>query len=58
MTPTADPKIYDEDSVFNRLFSQERPPRRPTKAERMARIFADAPSNESAIKVSDFLPDY
>jgi len=58
MTPKADPKTYDEDSVFNRLFAAETKPRGSTKTERMTRIFADATNTEPEIKVSDFLPSY
>jgi len=58
MTPSADPNIYDEDSVFRKLFAEDKKPRPPTKAERMARIFEDVPIREPVIKVSDFLPRY
>jgi len=63
MTLKLDPDIYDEDSVFNQLFAAETKPRRPTQADRMARIFAEAletesPTNEIDIKVSDFLPRF
>lgn len=58
MTPTTDPTIYDEDSVFNTLFAAEKKPRTPTKAERMAQIFAEANTPEAPISVEDFLPVY
>lgn len=58
MTPTKAPDIHDENSVFRRLFSDETKPRKVTQADRMADIFADAPTREPAIKASDFLPSY
>jgi len=58
MTPSASPDIHSEDSVFRRLFSEEKKPRKVTKVERMERVFATAASTEGPIKVSDFLPRY
>ena len=58
MIPAKAPDIESEDSVFRRLFSDEKKPRKVTRAERMARVFADAPSNETEINVGDFLPSY
>ena len=58
MTLPTPPDIHSEDSVFRKLFSDEKKPRKVTKAERMKRVFADAMSTEGPIKVSDFLPSY
>ena len=51
-------RLYDENSVFNKLFKDDKPPSPPTKAERMAAIFEDAMTTETNIQVSDFLPIY
>jgi hypothetical protein len=58
MTPPSSLDTYDENSVFNRLFANEKKPRKPTQAERMAKIFAQAPREPETISVSDFLPRY
>lgn len=58
MNPSTSHDIYSEDSVFRKLFSDEKKPRKMTKTERMARVFAEAKSTEPPIKVSDFLPNY
>lgn len=58
MTMHANTRLYDEDSVFNQLFTKEKKPRRPTQAERMASLFADAPTSEPPFKAADFLPCY
>lgn len=58
MAPLSDPKILDENSVFARVLSAEKRPRKPTQGERLAAIFADAPAQKSPIKVADFLPRY
>lgn len=58
MTLPKSPDIHSEDSVFRKLFSDEKKPRKVTKAERMERVFADAVSMEDPISVSDFLPSY
>ena len=58
MTPSASPDIHSEDSVFRKLFSDEKKPRKVTKAERMERVFADAVSMEGPIRVCNFLPSY
>ena len=58
MTPSKSPDIHSEDSVFRKLFSDEKKPRKVTKAERMERVFADAISTEGPIRVCNFLPRY
>ena len=58
MTPSASPDIHSEDSVFRKLFSEEKKPRKATQAERMERVFAGAMSTEGPINISDFLPRY
>ena len=58
MTLPKSPDIHSEDSVFRKLFSNEKKPRKVTKAERMERVFADAVSMEGPINISDFLPRY
>ena len=58
MTPPLSLDTYDENSVFNRLFADEKKPRKPTQAERMAKIFAQAPREAETINVADFLPNY
>jgi len=56
MTPSTDPNIYDEDSVFNRLLSPDKPKRRISSSQRLSNIFAEAPAKAETINVSDFLP--
>jgi len=58
MTPSKSPDIHSEDSVFRKLFSDEKKPRKVTKAERMERVFADPISTEGPIRVCNFLPSY
>jgi hypothetical protein len=58
MTPPSSLDTYDENSVFNRLFAENKKPRKPTQAERMAKIFAQAPREPETIDVADFLPSY
>ena len=58
MTLPTPPDIHSEDSVFRKLFSDEKKPRKVTKAERMERVFADPISTEGPIRVCDFLPSY
>jgi len=58
MTLPTPPDIHSEDSVFRKLFSDEKKPRKVTKAERMERVYADAVSMEGPINISDFLPSY
>ena len=58
MTLPTPPDIHSEDSVFRKLFSDEKKPRKVTKTERMERVFADAVSMEGPINISDFLPRY
>ena len=50
--------IYDENSVFNKFLSDEKPVRKPTESERLAKVFADAPHAAGPIDVADFLPVY
>jgi hypothetical protein len=69
MTAMKSPDIYDENSVFRKLFTEEPKFRKRTQAERMAKIFGDvgpakappalnAPIDDAPIKVSDFLPRF
>ena len=58
MAPLSDPKILDENSVFTRVLSEKKTPRKPSSGERLSAIFAQAPTQESPIDVSDFLPVY
>lgn len=58
MTATTDPKVYDENSVFNRLFAEETREARPSKGERLASIFANVEAQAEPIRVQDFLPSY
>ena len=58
MTLPTPPDIHSEDSVFRKLFSDEKKPRKATKPERIERVFANAASTEGPISVSDFLPSY
>ena len=58
MTPSTPPDLHSEDSVFRKLFSDEKKPRKITKSERLERVFADAVSTEGPVNVSDFLPRY
>jgi len=58
MTPVSDPKILDENSVFTRVLSERKTPRKPTQGERLAAIFEQAPAQEDRLDVTDFLPVY
>ena len=58
MAPLSDPKILDENSVFKRVLSGEKRPRKPTQGERLAAIFAQTPAEEAPIEVADFLPRF
>jgi len=58
MTPVSDPKILDENSVFTRMFSEQKRPRKATPSERLSAIFEQPSAEEAPIKVADFLPRY
>jgi len=49
---------FDEDSVFNRLFSPKKLNSRNTPITRLEHIFADAPTPAEVIDVKDFIPVY
>jgi len=58
MTAEINARLYDEDSVFNRLFAEGKPKVGPSKGERLRTMFADVQTSAETVKVSDFLPSY
>ena len=56
MSGPTPPDIYSEDSVFRKLFSETKKPKRPTQSERLAKIFSHEPSQNTSLDVADFLP--
>lgn len=58
MTPKANPEIYDENSVFNRLFAEKPQDPKPNPANRIERVFAEVEAPVEVINVADFLPSY
>lgn len=50
------PDIYDENSVFKKLFADEKAPQKAPRPNRLKEIFKDAPNQEPPISVGDFLP--
>ena len=58
MENTTQPDLHSEDSVFRKLFGEEKKPQKATQAERTDRVFADTKAPEYSLKVSDFLPSY
>ncbi len=58
MKTDAQARLYDEDSVFNRLFAEDKPPSQPGQGDRLRDIFSGAKTTEKSIAVEDFLPRY
>jgi len=50
------PDIYDENSVFRKLFADESPAQKASRPNRLEKIFKEAPHQEPPIHVGDFLP--
>lgn len=50
------PEIYDENSVFRKLFADEGPAQKASRPNRLETIFKEAPHQEPAIQAGDFLP--
>jgi len=58
MTRDSTARLYDEDSVFRRLFEDEEKPEKANKPVGMEQANSDADTTEMPIRVSDFLPRY
>lgn len=50
------PDIYDENSVFKRLFADEKAQQKASRPNRLPTIFKEAPNQEPPLSVGDFLP--
>lgn len=56
MNAPTKPDIYDENSVFRKLFADETPLEHTPQVKRLERVMKDTPKTEAPIVVADFLP--
>jgi len=51
-------KLYDENSVFNRLFKDEKSSRRVGPVQTFERLFSGDTAPAEGLRAVDFLPSY